>query len=220
MIHDAAESCPPQVLPTPLVRSDSQSECNVTRSGAPIPPGYSEMMDQLRLLLDRVAAASPTADMVTDITKLVQELNARLIPYEVAEAYQLSGQLIDVPGRAQLLTPPYHVDELDEQRMAGHVRFGRHYLGSNGAVHGGAIPQLFDDMLGRLALVGDRPKSRTAYLHIDYRSITPLDEDLQIEGWFDREGGRKRYLRGVIRHEGRVCAEAEGLFVALRPGQP
>ncbi|WP_210717815.1 PaaI family thioesterase [Amycolatopsis acididurans] len=172
------------------------------------------------MFLDRVAAAVPPPDLVNEITKLAAEFNARLQSHEVAEYNQVAGQLIDLPGRAQLLTPAYTVEELDDQRAAGHVRFGRHHLGNNGAVHGGAIPLLFDDLLGRLALVGGRPKSRTAYLHIDYRSITPIDEDLQFEAWFEREEGRKRVLRGAIRHNERVCAEAHGLFVALRPGQP
>ena len=35
---------------------------------------------------------------------------------------------------------------------------------------------------------------------------------------FDREEGRKRYLTGEIRHGERLCAEAHGLFVVLRPG--
>ena len=32
--------------------------------------------------------------------------------------------------------------------------------------------------------------------------------------------GRKRVLRGTLRDGDTVCADAESLFVALRPGQP
>jgi hypothetical protein len=52
------------------------------------------------------------------------------------------------------------------------------------------------------------------------RSITPIEKKLRIEAYFDYEEGRKRILRGVIRDGATVCADAEGLFVALRPGQP
>jgi hypothetical protein len=38
--------------------------------------------------------------------------------------------------------------------------------------------------------------------------------------WFESEQGRKRFLRGTVHHGDRLCAEAEGLFVELKPGQP
>jgi acyl-coenzyme A thioesterase PaaI-like protein len=178
------------------------------------------MIDQLRVLLDQVRAATPPAAVVSEVSKLTHELSERLLPHLAAEPDWVSGQLSSIPGRAQLLMPRYSVGKLDDQAMAGSVRFGRHYLGSNGAVHGGAIPLLFDDILGRLAITGGRSSSRTAYLHVEYRSVTPVDEDLRIECWFDREEGRKRFLRGTLWHGDRICAEANGLFVALRPGQP
>jgi acyl-coenzyme A thioesterase PaaI-like protein len=117
------------------------------------------------------------------------------------------------------MAPPIHVDEMASDRASGHVTFGRFYLGGNGAVHGGAIPLVFDELMGRLANTG-RPPSGTAYLHVNYRKITPIETRLTIEARFASEEGRKRILRGVIRHGDRVCADAEGLFVALRPGQP
>jgi hypothetical protein len=73
--------------------------------------------------------------------------------------------------------------------------------------------------MGRLANTG-RPPSRTAFLHVNYRTITPIETRLSIEAHFESEEGRKRILRGVIRDGDTVCADAEGLFVALRPGQP
>lgn len=183
------------------------------------PDGYVEMVDDMRVLLDRVAAAHPPPSLVDEVTEVLGRLNAQLLRHEVPESGQLAGRLAGVPGRGQLLTPPYAVDELDGERLTGRVLFGRHYLGSNGAVHGGAIPLLFDDLLGALALVGDRPRSRTAFLHVAYRSIAPIEKELQIEGRFERTEGRKLFMRGVLRDGGRICAEAEGLFVALRPGQ-
>jgi acyl-coenzyme A thioesterase PaaI-like protein len=112
------------------------------------------------------------------------------------------------------------VEEGDAQQVRGTVTFGRYFLGGNGAVHGGAIPLLFDEVLGRLANTGDRPRARTAYLHVDFRSITPVGAKLDVRGWFVSEAGRKRLLRGELRHGDTLCAEAEGLFVQLKPGQP
>lgn len=220
MSYAAGPAKGPELPSNPLVLTAADAECSVTRAGRPVPDGYPAMVDELRVLLDRVAAAAPPQDLVGEITKLTAELNERLLSYEVPERDQLSGELIRLPGRAQLLTPVYTVDELDDRSMVGRVQFGRHHVGSNRAVHGGAIPLVFDEVLGRLALVGDRPRSRTAFLHVDYRAITPVDEELRLEAWFEREEGRKRFVRGVIKHDDQVCAEANGLFVALRPGQP
>jgi acyl-coenzyme A thioesterase PaaI-like protein len=207
------------VLAAPLVRTDPHRPERETWSGRPVPEGYTDMIDELRELLDRVAGAAPSAEVVRATTKTVAELNAALAEWEVDEPEQLSGRLVAAPGRAQLAAPALHVDEIDDQRMSGRVRFGRHFLGSNGVVHGGAIPYLFDDLLGRLALAGGRSRSRTAYLHVDYRSVAPIDAELRVEAWFDREEGRKRFVRGTLHDGDRLCADASALFVALRPGQ-
>jgi acyl-coenzyme A thioesterase PaaI-like protein len=104
--------------------------------------------------------------------------------------------------------------------VVGRVAFGRFYLGGNGAAHGGAIPLVFDEVMGRLANTGGRPPSRTASLHVNYRSITPIERELQLTARFDREEGRKRFLSGELRDGGTLCADVAGIFVALRPGQP
>jgi acyl-coenzyme A thioesterase PaaI-like protein len=178
------------------------------------------MIGALRLLQDRITGAAPPPELLKEMTRTFEQLAADLAPHTVPEREQITGHRIDLPGRAQTLVPVFEVEEADDKYVRGRVRFGRHYLGGNGAVHGGAIPLLFDEILGRHANAGGRPISRTAYLHVDYRSITPIGKDLRAEAWFYREEGRKRFLKGTI-HDGDIlCAEAEGLFVQLRPGQP
>ncbi|MWA00855.1 PaaI family thioesterase [Actinomadura sp. LD22] len=178
------------------------------------------MIESLRLLHDRITGAAPPPELLKEMTRAFEDLAVELGRYAVPEREQITGHRIDLPGRGQALVPVFTVDESDDEHVQGSVRFGRYYLGGNGAAHGGAIPLVFDEMLGRLANAGGRPISRTAYLRVDYRSITPLDRDLHAEAWFDREEGRKRFLRGVILDGETLCAEAEGLFVALKPGQP
>lgn len=211
-------SDPQPVVPAAIVRTDATAT-DRTWQGDQVPEGYTDMIDGLRELLDRVAAAAPSADLVATMTKTVTELNDRLAECAVAEPAQLSGRINTVPGRAQLTVPALHVDELDGGRMTGRVTFGRHFLGSNGVVHGGAIPLLFDDLLGRLAVVVGRPRSRTAYLHVDYRSVAPIERELRVEAHVEGEEGRKEFLRGVLLDDDRLCAEATGLFVTLRDGQ-
>jgi hypothetical protein len=184
------------------------------------PPGYPELIAQLRVLQDTIAGTAPPADVVEHVTAALADVSARLAPYGVDERQQLFSQLTDLPGRGQAMTPVFVPERSDSKSIAGRVRYGRFYLGSNGAVHGGALPLLFDEVLGRLACSGGRSRSRTAYLHVDYRNVTPVEAELTLSGWFESEEGRKRLLRGTLRHGDTLCAEAEGLFVALRPGQP
>jgi acyl-coenzyme A thioesterase PaaI-like protein len=205
-------------LVSPLVPTDPDDAASRTWTGAPVPAGYTDMIDELRELLDRVAVAAPSDEVVADTTKAIAQLNTWLAEYEVAETERIAGRILTAPGRAQLAAPPFQLDEVRDDRASGRVRFGAHFLGSNGVVHGGAIPMLFDDLLGRLAVVGGRPRSRTAYLHVDYRSVAPIDTDLRFEAWVEREEGRKRFMQGRLLDGDRVCAEAGALFVALRPG--
>ena len=184
------------------------------------PAGYVQMIDQARLLLDAVAAAVPDADTVAHVTEALRDLTTLLGEAEVDEFHQLSGRIERVPGRGQLVVPPARIEHVDDFRIECSVTFTRHYLGGNGAVHGGALPLLFDDILGRFVQIGDRPIARTAYLHVDYRAITPVNKPLRLVGEIVSEEGRKRLIRATLKDGDTLCAEAEGLFVALRPGQP
>jgi acyl-coenzyme A thioesterase PaaI-like protein len=180
---------------------------------------FPAMIEALRVLQDRMTAADPPQDVTEHVTRILTDLARRLGEYEVPERDQPAGHIGQLPGRAQAMAPVVDIEEHTEFSARGHVTFGRFYLGGNGAVHGGAIPLAFDELMGRLANT-ERPPSRTAFLHVNYRSITPIETRLSIEARFDSESGRKRFLSGRIRNGDTVCADAEGLFVALRPGQP
>ena len=180
---------------------------------------FPGMIDTLRVLQDRITSSVPSAELAAVVSRTLADLAIQLGAHAVDERAQIAGRM-GLPGRGQAMVPVIYLDEQDDQHAAGRVTFGRFYLGGNGAVHGGAIPLVFDDIMGRLANTGGRPPSRTAYLHVNYRSITPIDRELQLTARFGREEGRKRFLSGELRDGGTLCAEAEGLFVALRPGQP
>jgi acyl-CoA thioesterase FadM len=61
---------------------------------------------------------------------------------------------------------------------------------------------------------------RTAYLHVDYRAITPIGAEVVVTGQVVGVEGRKRLLRGELRHGDTLCAAADALFVELLPHQP
>ena len=181
---------------------------------------YGDMIARLRDFLNHVAAARMDSDTVVTLRDELERWRQHLAPMAVTECDQMFGHLRDLQGRGQTMSPTFVVTEADCNNVWGTVRFGRYFLGGNGAVHGGAIPLFFDEVLGRLANSEGRPHARTAYLHTDYRSVTPVGVELTVHGWFVREEGRKRVLRAELRSGDVVCAEAEGLFVRLNPGQP
>lgn len=186
----------------------------------PTPPaGYAELIDTMRELQDTLAAAVPDGTVVAEVTKHLQQATDLLAPTVRDEWSRISGFVEDLPGRGSALLPVLHEPRIEDDVLRGRVRFGRFHLGGNGAAHGGTVPLLFDDVLGRFANLRGRSVARTAYLHVDYRHITPVERDLDLVARFVREEGRKRWVTGVIRDGETVCAEAEGLFVQLNPGQ-
>jgi acyl-coenzyme A thioesterase PaaI-like protein len=181
---------------------------------------YGDMIAALRDFLDDVAAAAPDAATTVALTHDLNSWAERLAQSAVPERRQIFARRLDLPGRGQTMSPSFIPVTGDHEKVEGTVTFGRYFLGGGGAVHGGAIPLLFDEVLGRLASSGDRAPARTAYLHIDFRSITPVGVELAVRAWFVSEQGRKRILRVQLTHGETLCAEAEGLFIELRPDQP
>ncbi|ETB18178.1 PaaI family thioesterase [Mycobacterium avium subsp. hominissuis] len=181
---------------------------------------YGDMICALRNFLDDVAAAAPDAAALVTLTDDLNRWAERLAESAVPERRQIFARRLDLPGRGQTMSPCFTPIAGDRETVTGTVTFGRYFLGGGGAVHGGAIPLLFDEVLGRLASSGGRAPARTAYLHTDFRSITPVGAELAVRAWFVSEQGRKRILRAELTHGDTLCAEAEGLFIELRPDQP
>ncbi len=175
--------------------------------------------EAFRGLQEAYATAGATdPGLWTAVTAQLEQAREQLAAYAVEEERRLVGRWPDVPGRGQALVPPYVLDERDHDSVRGRVTFGSFYLGRNDAVHGGTLPLVFDEVLGSLANEGRSP-ARTAYLHVDYRAITPVGVELLLTGRVEREEGRKRFVRGELWHGDTLTAEATGLFLALRPGQ-
>lgn len=181
---------------------------------------YDELIQAVRRFLDHVAAAKPEVSTIRALTADLNQWSDRLEGDAVSERDQYFSRRFELPDRGQSLVPAFRPAEVSRDHVVGATRFGRYHLGGNGAAHGGVIPLLFDEVLGWLAGTGGRSPCRTAYLKVDYRAITPIGRDLRVEARFVKEEGRKRLLSGVLMNGAHVCAEAEGLFVELMPGQP
>lgn len=124
-----------------------------------------------------------------------------------------------VMGSINPIAVPLSVSVLAEgagARVEGRVTFSATYEGAPGCVHGGFIASAFDEVLGVAQSASGNP-GMTANLSIDYRSPTPLHRELVFVGWCERVDGRKIYTRGTLHHGATLCAEASGLFIAMRP---
>lgn len=182
-------------------------------------PEFARMLDALRVLQDTASGVDLPADVARHASLDIERLSGLLKPYLVADTLQAAGRTPGIGGRAHALLPMVHVDEADDNRLVGHVTFGRYYLGGFGAAHGGAIPLMFDEIMGRLSNAGGRPMARTAYLNVNFRAITPIDVRLRVEVRHDREEGRKRFLTAALYDGETVTADATALFITLKPGQ-
>lgn len=118
-------------------------------------------------------------------------------------------------GLANPMSPPIVMNHEGDQ-IVGTVTFGAAYEGPPGCVHGGYVAAAFDELLGAAQSISGA-QGMTASLTVDYRSPTPLDQELRLVAWVDRREGRKIWVRGTITVDDRLTAEATGLFIAMNP---
>lgn len=188
---------------------------------ADVGPEFGRLIEALRTLQDLAVSTAPTPEVTLDLAERVEAINEELKSFQVPEGQSPAGRVITLPGRGSLLMLPWTVEKFDAEGVRSRGVFRRFHLGGNGAAHGGTLPLLFDDMFGMIQHAYGRPISRTAYLHINYRKITPLDTELVIEGSVDRVEGRKTFISAVLKDtEGNVLADCDALMVQLLKGQP
>ncbi len=184
-------------------------------------PDYGRFIAGVRALQDHARAVDAPDAVITEAADLLEKASALLAPYDADEWESPSGRRIDLPNRGNVLGVPAELNPTADDRVAGTVRFARYHLGRNGAAHGGAIGLLFDSVLGYTAhvLSGERAQ-RTAFLHIDYRAIVPVEKTLQVSAQLTGVEDRKITVRATLCDDDRVLTEAHALFVKLKPGQP
>jgi len=188
-----------------------------TRGG----PDYGRFVEAVRTLQDHARAADAPDDVITEAADLVDKVTQLLAPYYADEWASPSGRRMDLPNRGNLLAIPLDLHTTPDGRIEGTAMFRRFHLGRNGAAHGGTVAQLFDGLLGYTAftLSGSRAQ-RTAFLHVDYRRIAPVEKQFQVDGRIDRIEDRKIFVSGRLLDGDDVVAESHALFVKLKPGQP
>jgi acyl-coenzyme A thioesterase PaaI-like protein len=184
-------------------------------------PDYGRFVEAVRALQDHARSADAPDDVITRAADVLDDLNRLLAPYDTDEWHSPSGRRMDLPNRGNIMQVPVNLVVTEDGRVGGTAQFRRFHLGRNGAVHGGALALLFDSLLGFAAFkLSDSPYQRTAYLHVNYRQIAPVDREFQVDAAIDRIEGRKIFVSGRLLDGDAVLCEAEALFVRLKPGQP
>jgi acyl-coenzyme A thioesterase PaaI-like protein len=189
------------------------------------------LADAVRALIHEMVATSAPMEVFAGVAEDLREVARRFEPYpreflfhgvresaladadEVGSDYEGPFDLSPLLGRANPLAPPLRL-QVEDDRVAGTVTFGPAYEGPPGCVHGGFVAAAFDELLGLVQMLGGQP-GMTGRLVVNYRSPTPLQTELRLEGRIDRVEGRKTICTGQIYAGDVLCAEAEGLFVSV-----
>lgn len=201
-------------------KTDLRSEIPRFKAATP-PPAFGEFVENMRRLQDLAVSVDAPDEVYEAACAQAAELAELLAPYEAREGKGPANRSMNLPGRGSLLMPPWTVEKFDEESVVARGMLRRYHLGGGGVAHGGVLPLIFDDNFGMVVYAAKRPISRTAYLHVNYRKVTPLNVPLMIEGEVDRVDGRKTFVTARLTEEdGTLLADAEGLMVQLLPGQP
>ena len=185
------------------------------------PPGLGRFVAAMRRLQDLSVSTNPDWSMWTTAAQHIENACALLDGHQVPEGQAPAGRVIELPGLGHPLLPPWTVTESGPNGVTMEGHFTRSHVGGNNAVHGGMIPLFYDWLFGMVVPTAGTPPTRTAYLHVDYRNITPIDEPLTARGRITEIDGRKIFVSATMTAlDGTLLTEANGLMVRLLPHQP
>ena len=121
-----------------------------------------------------------------------------------------------VIGAANPVAPPMTVRMLDDGSVVGECTMRQIHEGPPGAVHGGWVATLLDQLLGHATAASGHP-GFTAELTVRYRRTTPYGVPLMLRACTDEVDGRRVRARAEIVVDDVVTAEAQALF--LKPAE-
>ena len=189
--------------------------------------GRVRLAQGLRQVLQHSATSTAADDVMSRAADLIDQAAQLLEPGPHGRGYHGSaeGSVGGVPhgftshspvtGPLNALASIVTLSSSDTEVVAD-VTFGDAYEGPPGHVHGGLIAAIFDEVLGFAQALSGAP-GMTGKLEITYRAPTPLHTPLRVAGRFERIDGRKIFTTGTIHAGDRLCAEAKGLFISVRP---
>jgi acyl-coenzyme A thioesterase PaaI-like protein len=187
-----------------------------------------ELAEAVRSILQHSSTSTAADDVFVRAAQLVSQAAELLAngphgrPYDATAEGAVGGMHqgflghSPVTGPLNALASRVHL-ETTEHEVSAIVTYGDAYEGPPGCLHGGFIAAIFDEVLGLAQALSGSP-GMTGRLVVTYRSPTPLNTELRVVGRFDSVEGRKILTSGEIRAGDRLCAEAVGTFISVRPG--
>jgi len=179
---------------------------------------YVGMLAEVAAFQEALVQANPTAEQVEQLTASLAEMRKMLEAQAVPEHERWYGRGEAGGTETQVLMPAMTFEHVDDHELRASTTPGEYFMGMNQAMHGGVISVLFDTAMGRLAMGTKMRICRTAYLTTHYRKVVPMNQRLDLRAKVDSQEGRKLFLTAELWHEDTLCAEADALFVKVRPG--
>jgi uncharacterized protein (TIGR00369 family) len=186
-----------------------------------------ELGTALRELVDAAVLTEVPLEELAAVAGRVRELTDRLR----ADGRGLHGiPSVDDPqtgerwyspvyGPGNPVAPPMEATSTPDGRATGRVTIGKAHEGPPGLVHGGVVATMLDHVLARALRAAGRG-GLTATLTVTYRRPVHLGVPLVATAELGTTEGRRTTATARLVAEddpATTLAEAEGLFVALRP---
>jgi acyl-coenzyme A thioesterase PaaI-like protein len=182
------------------------------------------LADAVRQLMDAAVLTAADDGEQTLATKEIEAIAARLQDAGLRESMQGSDvesmrrgdrPYSPVIGAANPIAPPMTVRVTDEKTVVGGCTMRPIHEGPPGAVHGGWVATLLDQLLGHATAASGNP-GFTAELTVRYRKPTPYGVPLTLRGRTDEVDGRRVRASAEIVVDDIVTAEASALFLKPR----
>jgi hypothetical protein len=174
---------------------------------------FAALVASLRDLLDGIRLADLPPEELRAVTDMLTSATVRLGDHPGVIGTEPVSRRPDLPGRGNALIPGFVMQDAPG-RSYGRGTFSAAHLG-RAAVHGGSITLIFDEVMGRL-VERDGRQARTAYLHVNFRNLVPIDVELDLDTRIDGQEGRKTYASARLHCGDLLLADAEGLWVSPR----
>lgn len=186
-----------------------------------------ELADHLRVIIDKLIRTDVPMERLQEYQTTLAGLAADVSQWPRRPLVPMMQRLVQGEGSRQdlldvmdneimtglgtPLSPPLTL-RLEDNLVCGNATLGLPWQGPPGRVHGGVIGLIMDILLAKtqdmLHGVG-----MTGTLNIRYRAATPLKQELTMQAGIERIEGRKLFSRGWILADGKVTAEADGIWI-------
>jgi len=124
---------------------------------------------------------------------------------------QPNSDMCFVCGRLNPAGMHMHFYDNGENEVSSDYTVPSRYQSYPGIVHGGILASMLDEVIGRVAMIGDHHHFMVSVrLQVLYRLPVPVETPLRITGRVLRMGGRRGKARGeIVLPDGRVACESE-----------